>query len=225
MEMTGEYQIPARREAVWAALNDPEVLKTCIPGCEALTRRADGTLEGAFAVAIGPVKATFTGTATLSDAVAPERFTITGEGSGGPAGSARAAADVRLVEAGEGTLLSYAVKAQVGGQLAQLGSRQIDSAARRLAEEFLTAFAARVVGEPTVAAPSLATPGPDEAAEENLVDRIEHRVDDLAENVAEAAEEAEEELQVAAGRGVLGGPYVWGLIALLVLIVALAILR
>lgn len=225
MEMTGEFQIPARREAVWAALNDPETLRASIPGCEALTRNADGTLAATISAAIGPVKATFTGLAAVSDMIAPERFTVTGEGDGGPAGTARGAADVRLVESGEGTLVSYAVKAQLGGQLAQLGSRLTDSTARSLAEAFLAALAARIGGEPTVAAPPLATPGPDEAAEEELVDRIEHRVEDEASNVAEAVEEVEQELEVAAGRGVLGGPYVWGLIALLVVIALLAIVR
>ncbi|MBZ9938505.1 carbon monoxide dehydrogenase subunit G [Mesorhizobium sp. BR1-1-16] len=225
MEMNGEYQIPARREVVWAALNDPAVLKACIPGCEALTRTEDGRMNLTVRTRIGPTEAVFAGTVTFADVLEPERCTMLGEADGGPAGAVKGAADVQLVVAGEGTILSYALKAQVGSQLAQLGSRLIDTSAKTMANAFFAAFAARLGGELTVIAPPLATPGPDEAAEDELVDRIEHRVDDEAENVSEIAEEVEQELEVAAGRGVLGGPYVWGLIALLVVIVALAIMR
>ena len=222
MDITGEYQIPARREVVFAALNDPAVLKACFPGCEALTRRADGTLAATLA---GPAGSKLEGTADFSDVDAPGSLGIVGKAEGGAAGSAAARAEVRLTEAASGTLLSYVVTADARGALAEGGARHVEAVAARLADAFFAAFAARLGGDRSVAAPSLATPGFDDAAEDELVDRIEHRVDDQAENLAEVAEEVEQELEVAAGRGVLGGPYVWGLIALLVVIVALAIMR
>lgn len=226
MEMTGEYRIPARREVVWAALNDPEVLKACIPGCETLTGNAEDGMSAKVVAKVGPVKATFTGDVAFSNVVAPESYTIQGEGKGGVAGFAKGGADVHLADAGEETVLTYKVRAQVGGKLAQLGSRLIDSTAKKMADDFFGAFATRVGGEPTIAAPPLSTPGgEDAAAEEELIDRLEHRVDEFSEDLTEAAKEAEQELEVAAGRGFLGGPYVWGLLVILVGIAALALLR
>lgn len=224
MEMTGEYRIPAGRDDVWRALNDPDVLKACIPGCQELTRTADDAMTAKVVAKVGPVKATFIGNVTFSDVHAPESYTIRGEGKGGVAGFANGGANVRLAEDGDETILTYDVKGQVGGRLAQLGSRLIDTTAKKMADEFFGAFAARLGGEePTVTAPSLATPSESDIADELEVDRVEHKIDDESQDLAEVAEEIEEEVEVAAGRGFLGGPYVWGLLALIVVIGFLAV--
>jgi carbon monoxide dehydrogenase subunit G len=227
MEMTGEYRIPAKREEVWRALNDPEVLRACIPGCQELTKTSDEAMNAKVVAKVGPVKATFVGNVTFSNVNAPESYTISGEGKGGVAGFAKGGADVRLAEDGDETILTYAVKAQVGGKLAQLGSRLIDTTAKKMADEFFGAFAAHLSGdEPTMASAPL-TPNDNEtadaAATEELKDRIEHKIDDESLDLGEVAEEIEEEVEVAASRGFLGGPYVWGLLALLVVIVVLAV--
>ncbi|WP_026304613.1 SRPBCC family protein [Kaistia granuli] len=227
MEMTGEYRIPARRDAVWRALNDPDVLRACIPGCEELTRTAEDAMSAKVVAKVGPVKATFVGNVTLTNVNPPESYTISGEGKGGVAGFAKGGADVRLAEDGDATLLTYVVKGQVGGKLAQLGSRLIDSTAKKMADDFFGAFATRLSGDEPTMASSLTTPtspdAADAAATEELTDRIEHKIDDEALDLGEVAEEIEEEVEVAASRGFLGGPYVWGLLALLVVIVFLAV--
>jgi uncharacterized protein len=146
MDMTGTYTIPASREVVWAALNDPDVLKVCIPGCEQLQKRSDTEFEAAVVAKIGPVKARFTGNVNLSDLAPPTGYRITGQGSGGVAGFAKGGATVRLVEDGPNTVMTYEAQAQVGGKLAQLGSRLIDSVARKMADEFFSAFAEQLSG-------------------------------------------------------------------------------
>lgn len=140
MEMSGDQIIPASRERVWDMLNDPAVLKDCIPGCTQIDGSADDGYTATVKQAIGPIKATFHAEIALSNQVHPESFTITGNGKGGIAGFAKGGADVRLDEVEGGTKLSYAVQAQVGGKLAQLGSRLIDSTARKLAEQFFGNF-------------------------------------------------------------------------------------
>ena len=147
MDLSGEYVIPAERHKVWDALNDPEVLRACIPGCESLEMTSPTQMEATVVTRIGPVKAKFAGTVTLENIDAPNGYTIAGEGKGGIAGFAKGGADVRLEDFEGGTKLSYTAKAQVGGKLAQLGSRLIDSTARKLAEEFFGSFAAKVSGE------------------------------------------------------------------------------
>lgn len=145
MEMNGETRIPAPREAVWEALNDPAVLKECISGCESLERDEAG--DGFIATVkakVGPVKATFKGGVKLENVNAPESYTITGEGKGGAAGFAKGSADVSLREEGPETVLTYAVSARVGGKMAQLGARLIDSTAKKYANEFFENFTARV---------------------------------------------------------------------------------
>lgn len=145
MQMTDSQRIPAPRAVVWAALNDPEVLKRCIPGCESLTMTSPTGMEAKVTLKIGPVKATFGGKVTLSDLDPPNGYRITGEGSGGVAGFAKGGAAVRLAEDGaDATVLTYEVEAQIGGKLAQLGSRLIDSTAKKLAGEFFEGFAAAV---------------------------------------------------------------------------------
>ena len=147
MEMTGSRTIAAPRDRVWAALNDPAVLKDCIPGCEALAGSPEEGFEAVVKQKVGPVKATFKGHVTLSDVRPPESYRIAGEGKGGVAGFAKGGADVRLAEVAEGTELSYAVDAKVGGKIAQLGGRVVDSIATRMADEFFERFKTRVEGD------------------------------------------------------------------------------
>ena len=151
MDMTGEYRIPAPREKVWAALNDPEVLKTCIPGCETLTKDSDTELSATVSTKVGPVSAKFTGKVTLSDINPPEGYKITGEGQGGVAGFAKGGAEVKLEEDGNETVLTYNATAQVGGKLAQIGSRLIDATAKKMAGQFFGKFADEVGSEPEIA--------------------------------------------------------------------------
>lgn len=146
MDMTGEYRIPAPRERVWEALNDPEVLKKSIPGCEELNKTSDTELTAKVAAKVGPVSAKFTGKVTLSDINPPEGYKISGEGQGGVAGFAKGGAEVQLEEDGSETVLRYKATAQVGGKLAQIGSRLIDSTAKKMANEFFGKFAEEVGG-------------------------------------------------------------------------------
>ncbi|MEO0496135.1 MAG: carbon monoxide dehydrogenase subunit G [Pseudomonadota bacterium] len=138
MEMNNSELIAAPREAVWAALNDPDILKQAIPGCEELEMETPTDLNATVKVKIGPVKATFKGEVELTDLNPPESYRISGSGKGGVAGFASGHADVRLEEVPEGTMLHYDVKADVGGKLAQLGSRLIDSTAKKLAKQFFS---------------------------------------------------------------------------------------
>ena len=144
MEMTGEYRISAPRAQVWAALNDPEVLKVSIPGCETLDMTSDTEMTAKVVAKIGPVKATFTGKVKLENINAPESYTIAGEGQGGVAGFAKGGADVHLAEDNGETVLTYTARAQIGGKLAQLGSRLIDSTAKMMADQFFAKFSAVV---------------------------------------------------------------------------------
>lgn len=141
MTMTGEVKLPADRATVWAALNDPQVLKSCIPGCQELERVGDGDFQATAKVAVGPVKATFKGKVSLSDIDPANGYTITGEGQGGVAGFAKGGAKVRLADADGGTSLAYDVEAQVGGKLAQLGGRLINGVAKKYADTFFDNFA------------------------------------------------------------------------------------
>jgi carbon monoxide dehydrogenase subunit G len=144
MDMTGERRIPAPRQTVWEALNDPEVLKASIPGCESLERIADDQLKATAAVRLGPISARFSGKVQLTDIDPPNGYRISGEGQGGAAGFAKGGADVGLKDDGTDTLLSYKVNAQVGGKLAQLGGRLIDASARQMADAFFDRFSQQV---------------------------------------------------------------------------------
>ena len=146
MEIKGEYQIAAARDVVWQALNDPDVLKACIPGCEELEKTDDGGFRATAKMKVGPVSARFKGKVTLSDLDPPNGYRISGEGEGGVAGFAKGGAVVKLAEKDGGTLLSYEVEAQIGGKLAQLGQRLINGAAKKLADEFFANFAKAVQG-------------------------------------------------------------------------------
>ncbi|MDM9619291.1 carbon monoxide dehydrogenase [Rhizobium sp. AC44/96] len=144
MDLTGEERITAPRDVVWAALNDPEVLKQCIPGCQSLEMKSPTELAATVKLKIGPVSATFNGEVTLSNINAPESYTISGEGKGGIAGFAKGGADVTLKEDGGETILQYQASAQVGGKIAQLGARLIDSTSQKLAHQFFSDFNAAV---------------------------------------------------------------------------------
>jgi uncharacterized protein len=146
MDMTGQYRIPAPREQVWAALNDPAMLKASLPGCESLEKLSDHEFSATVVAKVGPVKAKFNGNVTLSNLNPPESYTISGEGKGGAAGFAKGGADVRLTEEGDITVLTYSAKADVGGKLAQLGSRLIDGTAKKMADEFFDNFSQQVAG-------------------------------------------------------------------------------
>jgi len=146
MTMTGEVQLPASRETVWAKLNDPETLKACIPGCQELNMLSDTEFEAVAVNKIGPVKAKFKGKVTLSDLDPPNGYRISGQGDGGVAGFAKGGATVALTEMDDGTLLTYNVEAQIGGKLAQLGQRLINGAAKKMADQFFENFATAVKG-------------------------------------------------------------------------------
>ncbi len=194
MELKGEYRIPAPRESVWAMLNDPAVLRECIPGCELLEGSAEEGFKARVTTKVGPVKATFNGEVSLSNLNPPESYTISGEGKGGVAGFAKGGADVHLAEEGGNTVLSYKATAQVGGKLAQLGSRLIDSTAKKLADQFFACFAEKA-GAPAGLAPEAAG----------------HAMEG-------AVHEVEQEVEARAAMGFLGGPTVWGLLVILALL-------
>ena len=157
MKMSDEQTISAPRHIVWKALNDPAVLKQSIPGCESITRHSDTKLEAQVMVKLGPVKARFSGVVNLTDLDPPNGYRISGEGKGGLAGFATGGATVRLEEVPEGTRMIYDVEAKVGGKLAMLGSRLIDSTARSLAAQFFDKFGA-IAGEMKDDTPAAAKP-------------------------------------------------------------------
>ena len=159
MEMTGEYRIPASRQKVWEALNDPEILKQAIPGCETLAKTSDNEFEAKVKAKVGPVSATFNGKVVLSDLVPPQSYKISGEGSGGVAGFAKGGAEVTLAEDGaSATILTYTAKADVGGKLAQIGSRLIAGTAKKMADEFFGNFSRLVPGQAPAEEAPLAAP-------------------------------------------------------------------
>jgi len=159
MEITQTRIVPALPERVWDALNDPDVLKACVPGCELLERTGENAFRSTMAATIGPVSARFNGNLTLADVVPPSSYTLKFDGQGGAAGFANGEARVSLAPAPEGaTALTYVVKAQVGGKLAQIGSRLVDGAAAKLADDFFARFSERVA--PTPAEAEVAVPAP-----------------------------------------------------------------
>ena len=159
MEMTGEYRIPAPRQKVWEALNDPEILKASIPGCEEMEKTSDTEMTAKVTSRVGPVSAKFSGKVTLSDINPPVSYKISGEGQGGVAGFAKGGAEISLEEDGDETVLKYTATAQVGGKLAQIGSRLIDSTAKKMASQFFGNFVELVGAAPTTDAPA-ETPAP-----------------------------------------------------------------
>ena len=144
MELNDEVRIGAPRDVVYAALNDPDILRECIPGCEELEKTGDNELQAKVVLKIGPVKAKFGGKVTLDPRDAPDRFSLKGEGNGGVAGFAKGGADVELEADGDETILRYAAKAEIGGKLAQLGSRLVTSTSQKLAAKFFETFAEKL---------------------------------------------------------------------------------
>ena len=175
MKMNGEFRVPTDRETVWRALNDPAVLKECLPGCQEIEKTSDTEMSATLVIKVGPVKATFAGGVTLSDIDPPNGYTLSGQGQGGAAGFASGEAKVRLVEENGATLLQYECDAKVGGKLAQIGSRLIDSTAKKLAKQFFDSLAERLGGgeeaepaaesppETAAATPAEPVPPPDRA--------------------------------------------------------------
>src|SRR3974377_2399241 len=149
MTMTGEYQLPASQQTVWEKLNDPAVLKACIPGCESLDKASDTAFQAVATIKIGPVKARSKGNVPLSDLDPPNGYKISGQGDGGVAGFAKGGATVKLAPKNGGTLLSYNFDAQIGGKLAQLGQRLINGAAKKIADDFFANFANAVNAKPS----------------------------------------------------------------------------
>jgi hypothetical protein len=196
MDMTGQYRIPAPREQVWAALNDPETLKASLPGCQSLEKLSDREFAATVVAKVGPVQAKFNGNVTLSNLNPPESYTISGEGKGGAAGFAKGGADVRLLEEGEVTVLTYTAKADVGGKLAQLGSRLIDGTAKKMADEFFNNFSREVAGP----APAAAAPAP-------------------------ALEEIPEAVPPAAPESLLQNKFVWAAAAIVILMIVALLFR
>ena len=211
MEMTGEYKIPAPRQKVWEALNDPEILKACIPGCQELNKESDTELSATVESKVGPVSATFKGKVTLSDIDAPNGYKISGEGTGGVAGFAKGGAEVSLVDDGDGTLLNYTATGQVGGKLAQIGSRLIDSTAKKMANEFFGKFAEVVAADNAAPEASAEAEAPAAPAPE------------AAPAATPAAPEATAAATAQSGGGI--SPVVWvgGLIVAVVVVLALLV--
>ncbi|MGI9393033.1 MAG: CoxG family protein [Boseongicola sp.] len=144
MDLSDEILVPASRETVYRALNDPDILKSCIPGCEELTKSSDTELQAKILLKIGPVKARFAGTVTLDPVGAPERFRLAGQGNGGAAGFAKGGAEVELEDRGDETLLKYTASADIGGKIAQLGSRLVQSTSKKLSAQFFQRFSEKV---------------------------------------------------------------------------------
>ena len=147
MDLTGEYRIPAARQDVWEALNDPEVLRQCIDGCQELSKDSDTQFSAKVTAKVGPVKAKFSGKVTLSDLDPPNGYKISGEGQGGVAGFAKGGATVKLTEDGADTVLSYSANAEVGGKLASVGSRLVEGVAKKQADDFFGKFSEIVGGD------------------------------------------------------------------------------
>jgi len=164
MDMTDEYRIPASKQAVWDALNDPEVLKASIPGCDSVEKISDTELKAKVTLKIGPVKAKFAGDVTLSDMDPPNGYTISGKGKGGAAGFGSGSATVSMTEDGGETILTYSAKASVGGKIAQVGQRLIDSTSKKLVDEFFANFVEHLAatGVSTSGAPASDAPAPDD---------------------------------------------------------------
>ena len=157
MEIIDSRRIAAPRKLVWDALNDPEILRQSIPGCQSLNKTSDSEMEAVVAVKIGPVSANFNGKVTLSNLVPPESYQIDGEGSGGVAGFAKGGAKIRLeAEGDDATTLHYTISAQIGGKLAQLGARLVEGTARRLAVEFFEKFN-ELIADKTTISPTIST--------------------------------------------------------------------
>ncbi|MEP0707208.1 SRPBCC family protein [Parvibaculum sp.] len=211
MEMSGEYRIPAPREEVWAALNDPEVLRKSIPGAESVNKIADDEFEAVAKAKVGPVSARFKGKVKLTDIDPPNGYTISGEGNGGAAGFAKGSARVTLTEADDGTLLAYTVNAQVGGKLAQIGQRFIDSTASRMSEEFFDNFS-KLAGGSKVEPATSETP--------ELISEMEHGIPTKSPD-RDAISPTGVPMMPDEEAGMSFSPWVWGPLLIIALILLL----
>ena len=155
MDMSGEQRIEASRETVWIALNNPHVLRKCIPGCESMERKSPTEMIATIKVKVGPISSSFKSTVTLTNVNAPEIYTMNGEGSGGLAGSVTGKTDVTLREEDGGTLLSYTINAKVGGKLAILGSKLIDTASKKLAKQFFEKLNKQIIAKASTNPPQV----------------------------------------------------------------------
>jgi carbon monoxide dehydrogenase subunit G len=230
MDMTGETLIPAPREAVWRALNDPEILRQSIPGCETIEKTSDTSFAAKVVAKVGPVRATFTGQVELTDLDPPNGYRISGEGKGGPAGFAKGGATVKLTDDGAGTKLSYTVDAQIGGKLAQIGSRLIDATARSMAQDFFGRFSKLVAPPAGDADPAPASVGaaavPAAAASDTAHQAVAGDVIETPAELLTAPQPDEAAAMDAAVRQTRAlPPWIWigGLIVLVAVIVALAV--
>ena len=168
MKMDGEFRVATDRETVWEALNDPAVLKECLPGCQEIEKTSDTEMTATLGIKVGPVKATFKGAVTLSDIDRPNGYTLSGQGQGGAAGFASGEAKVRLESEGDDTVVKYDVDAKVGGKLAQIGSRLIDSTSKKLAKQFFDKLAEHLGGDSAeTAEPTSPAPAPEPAPATN----------------------------------------------------------
>jgi carbon monoxide dehydrogenase subunit G len=209
MDLTGEYFVPLARPKVWEALNDPAVVRASIPGCRTLERRPDGSMSATVEAGPGAKPVLYTVTLSLSEADAPRACRLTLAADAGPAGQATGSARLTLAEEGTGTRLAYAGHATVGGKLADLGAAAIAGDAKHLVDRFFGTFAARAA----------------EGRLSRAEHAVEHAVGEAAHEVADVARAAEQQAEGAAARGVLGGPMMWGLLALAALILALIAFR
>jgi hypothetical protein len=207
MEFTGRYVIPASPEAVWAAINDPEILKACIPGCKQMEKTDATHFVAATTLKIGPLRATFKGRVELTDMDPPRRCVLKGEGQGGVAGFARGEAEVLLAAETGGTALSYVAKATIAGKLARIGQRLIDGAAKQIADNFFSRFAAVLSAAP--AGPEAAVP---DASAPGLVPAV------AAPPLVEGAPPTDE---LAVREGLAPEIWVIGLIAVIVILLVL----
>ena len=186
MEMNGSRTVPADIDTTWRALNDPEVLKACIPGCESVERVSDNEYRLTMTVRVGPVSARFTGRIVLADIVAPTSYTLSFEGQGGAAGFAKGEARVTLTADEPGTRIDYQVKSQVGGKLAQIGSRLVDGAAAKVADDFFARFVDRF-GKPPAAAVDAAATEPGVAVPESASSQMRAALRTMSVRLALAA--------------------------------------
>ncbi len=222
MDMTGETLIPAPRETVWRALNDPEILRQSIPGCETIEKTSDTEFTAKVVAKVGPVRATFTGQVQLTDLDPPNGYRISGEGKGGPAGFAKGGATVKLTDDGGGTKLSYTVDAQIGGKLAQIGSRLIDATARSMAQDFFGRFSKLVAPGDAAAAPASAGAAAADTAHEAVAGDV---IETPAELVTSPQADEAAAMDAAARQTRALPPWIWigGLIVLIAVIVVLAV--
>ena len=228
MQMTGQYRIEAPRERVWESLNDVEVLRACIPGVEEIEKTSDTAFAAKVKAKVGPVSARFAGEVTLSDLDPPNGYTIKGEGKGGAAGFAKGGAKVRLSDDGDATLLVYDVDAQVGGKLAQIGSRLIDGTAKKMADDFFSRFAAhvagsaaaaqRIEGEAAESRPAAPAPAPAAPTPAAPTPAVKPAAKSAHEPAAASTSPADADKDVGAGASI--GVWVTGLLVVVLLLIA-----